>query len=149
METIDTERDTADAMAGVRARLAEDESSKTLGISVVDVEPGRVAMALDIRAWMLNGHGILHGGYLFLLGDTCFAFVCESLGKPSVSRQAEITFIAPGGADDRLIATGREVVAYGRNNIVDVSVHTEDGRHLAEVRVFGVALKAERTAGEA
>lgn len=149
METIDSATGSADAVEKVRARLAEDESSKALGIGVVDVEPGHVTMALEVGGWMLNGHGILHGGYLFLLGDTCFAFVCESLGKPSVSRQAEITFIAPGGRDDRLIATGREVVAYGRNNIVDVSVRTQDGRHLAEVRVFGVALKPERAAADA
>lgn len=144
METIDTEPGTADALDHARALLDDDESSKTLGISLVDVEPGHVTMALEISGWMLNGHGILHGGYLFLLGDTCFAFVCESLGRPSVSRQAEITFIAPGGRDDRLIATGREVVAYGRNNIVDVSVRTQDGRHLAEVRVFGVALRPDQ-----
>ena len=149
METIDTEAARTDTMERVSALLADDESSKTLGITVVDAEPGHVTMALEVSGWMLNGHGILHGGYLFLLGDTCFAFVCESLGTPSVSRQAEITFIAPGGRDDRLIATGREVVAYGRNNIVDVSVRTQDGRHLAEVRVFGVALKPERTAVDA
>ncbi|MDF2573236.1 MAG: hypothetical protein K0S05_148 [Agromyces sp.] len=149
MEAIETETGSTDTMGLVRALLADDESSKTLGITVVDAEPGHVTMALEVSGWMLNGHGILHGGYLFLLGDTCFAFVCESLAKPSVSRQAEITFIAPGGRDDRLIATGREVVAYGRNNIVDVSVRTQDGRHLAEVRVFGVALKPERTAVDA
>ena len=122
----------------IRHRYSFDKSSQHLGIEVVEAEEGRVVMAMDVQDSMLNGHHILHGGYLFTLGDTCFAFVCESLGRPSVSRQAEITYIAPGAADSRLIATGIERTRFGRNNIVDISIHDQDGQHLAELRVYGV-----------
>lgn len=122
----------------IRHRYSFDKSSQHLGIEVVAAEEGRVVMAMDVQDTMLNGHHILHGGYLFTLGDTCFAFVCESVGAPSVSRQAEITYIAPGGAGARLVATGVERTRYGRNNIVDISIHDQDGQHLAEMRVFGV-----------
>jgi acyl-CoA thioesterase len=122
----------------IRHRYSFDKASQHLGIEVVSAEAGRVTMAMDVQDSMLNGHGILHGGYLFTLGDTVFAFVCESLGHPSVSRQAEITYVAPGGAGSRLIASGVERTRYGRNNIVDVTIEDQDGQHLAEVRVFGV-----------
>ncbi|WP_205761644.1 hotdog fold thioesterase [Arthrobacter mobilis] len=122
----------------IRHRYSFDKSSQHLGIEVVEAEEGRVVMAMDVQESMLNGHHILHGGYLFTLGDTCFAFVCESMGAPSVSRQAEITYIAPGGAGARLVATGIERTRFGRNNIVDISIHDQDGQHLAEMRVFGV-----------
>ncbi len=122
----------------VRHRYASDKASQHLGIEVLEAEEGRVVMAMAVQDYMLNGHHILHGGYLFTLGDTCFAFVCESLGRPSVSRQAEITYIAPGAADSRLVATGIERTRFGRNNIVDISIHDQDGQHLAELRVFGV-----------
>jgi len=122
----------------IRHRYSFDKSSQHLGIEVVEAEEGRVVMAMDVQESMLNGHHILHGGYLFTLGDTCFAFVCESVGAPSVSRQAEITYIAPGSAGARLVATGVERTRFGRNNIVDISIHDQDGQHLAEMRVYGV-----------
>ncbi|AUI53234.1 hypothetical protein AC20117_06945 [Arthrobacter crystallopoietes] len=122
----------------LRHRYQFDESSKNLGIEFVEASEGRVVMSLAVQDTMLNGHRILHGGYLFTLGDTCFAFVCESVGHPSVSRQAEITYIAPGAANSTLIATGVERTRFGRNNIVDVTIHDETGTHLAEMRVFGV-----------
>ena len=122
----------------VRHRYASDKASQHLGIEVLEAEEGRVVMSMGVQDYMLNGHHILHGGYLFTLGDTCFAFVCESLGRPSVSRQAEITYIAPGAAEARLVATGVERTRYGRNNIVDISIHDHDGQHLAEMRVYGV-----------
>lgn len=122
----------------IRHRYSFDKSSQHLGIEVVEAEEGRVVMAMAVQEYMLNGHHILHGGYLFTLGDTCFAFVCESVGAPSVSRQAEITYIAPGAPGARLVATGVERTRFGRNNIVDVSIHDQDGQHLAEMRIFGV-----------
>ncbi|MGW6174189.1 hotdog fold thioesterase [Arthrobacter sp. NPDC055138] len=122
----------------LRQRYETDEASKNLGIAFMEASEGRVVMSMAVQDTMLNGHGILHGGYLFTLGDTCFAFVCESFGHPSVSRQAEITYIAPGSAGSTLVATGVERTRFGRNNIVDVTITDDDGTHLAEMRVFGV-----------
>jgi acyl-CoA thioesterase len=125
----------------LRQRYEADESSKNLGIAFVQASEGQVVMSMPVQDTMLNGHGILHGGYLFTLGDTCFAFVCESSGHPSVSRQAEITYIAPGSAGSTLVATGVERTRFGRNNIVDVTITDEGGTHLAEMRVFGVVTR--------
>lgn len=122
----------------VMAKYENDLASQHLDITIQEVSSGLVTMSMPVSEHMLNGHGILHGGYLFLLGDTCFAFVCESLGKSSVSRQAEITYIAPGSVDQVLFATGAERTSFGRNNIVDVSIRNHLGDLLAEVRVFGV-----------
>jgi acyl-CoA thioesterase len=130
----------------IRHRYSFDKSSQHLGIEVVEAAEGHVVMAMDVQEFMLNGHHILHGGYLFTLGDTCFAFVCESVGAPSVSRQAEITYIAPGGPGARLVATGVERTRYGRNNIVDISIHDQDGQHLAEMRVYGVLVPKKQVA---
>ncbi len=130
-------------------RLQDDPASTTLGITVLEAEPGRIAMRMAIASTMKNGHGILHGGYVFLLADTCFAFVCESTGHPSVSRQADITYIAAGGNNTAYIhAEGIERTRYGRNNIVDVSVRDNSGLHMAEARIFGVHLKPHRAPTE-
>lgn len=126
----------------MRQRLQEDSASTNLGMTVTDAEPGRITMRMPIAPRMRNGHGILHGGYVFLLADSCFAFVCESTGHPSVSRQADITYIAAGGNDAEYIeAMGIQRTRYGRNNIVDVSVRACSGLHLAEARIFGVVIK--------
>lgn len=122
----------------IRDRFATDAASRHLSMKLASAEAGRVSMTMPITPEMLNGHGILHGGYIFLIADTCFAFVCESTNHPSVSRQAEITYIAPGIGAESLHAVGEQRTRYGRNNIVDVSVHSDTGKHLAEVRVFGV-----------
>lgn len=142
-ETVET-RSLAvfDAM---RRRLQDDCASRNLGITVTDAEPGRITMRMPIAPPMRNGHGILHGGYVFLLADTCFAFVCESTGHPSVTRQADITYIAAGGnCVEYIQAEGVQRTRYGRNSIVDIAVHADSGILLAEARIFGVVVKSSQ-----
>lgn len=127
----------------INSRFKLDKSTRHLGITLLEAEPGRVVMTMPVQDWMFNGHGVLHGGYLFLLGDTVFAFVCESLASPSLTRQADITFIAPGREISRITATGIERRRYGRNSICDVVVEDENGTLLAELRVHGVLSRIE------
>jgi acyl-CoA thioesterase len=110
--------------------MARDLASTRLGIEVVDVAPGsaRVRMAVDERH--LNGHGIAHGGHLFLLADTAFACACNSGRPTTVAATAEIDFIAPAHGGDVLEAVAVERARYGRSGITDVTVRrvaTGDG----------------------
>lgn len=110
--------------------MARDGASAALGIEVVDVAPGtaRVRMIVDDRH--LNGHGIAHGGHVFLLADTAFACACNS-GRPiTVAATAEIDFIAPAHHGDVLEASALERARFGRSGITDVTVRrvaTSDG----------------------
>jgi acyl-CoA thioesterase len=110
--------------------MARDQASTRLGIEVVDVAPGtaRVRMRVDERH--VNGHGIAHGGHLFLLADTAFACACNSGRPTTVAATAEIDFIAPVHAGDVLEAQALERARYGRSGITDVTVRrvaTDDG----------------------
>ena len=127
-----------DAMDRARrsaARMyADDQVVKALQISIDEVTPGRATARMRVTADMVNGHGIAHGGYLFLLADAAFAYACNTHGPVTVARQCEITFLSPARAGDDLSALAAERVRIGRNGIYDVSVRRADGEVLAELR---------------
>ena len=101
---------------------AGDTASRELGIRLTDVGPGRATARLRVTAAMLNGHGTCHGGYLFLLADTAFAFACNTRGAPTVAAGADVTFLAPVREDDELVAEAVERVVRGRSGLYDVTV---------------------------
>jgi acyl-CoA thioesterase len=114
-----------------------DVASRTLGIDLVELGAGRATATMRLTEQMVNGHGIAHGGYLFLLADTTFACACNSHGPTTVAAGAEISFVSPGRLGDLLVAVAEERTRYGRNGIYDVTVYREvDGRRdvLAEFR---------------
>jgi acyl-CoA thioesterase len=113
--------------------LAADEASRALGIEALELEPGRARVRMAVTAQMVNGHGIAHGGYLFLLADTGFACACNREGSVTVAAGAEIEFIAPVRLGDVLIAEAVERVRYGRSGVYDVTVR-RDGEVVAEFR---------------
>ncbi|WP_204456663.1 hydroxyphenylacetyl-CoA thioesterase PaaI [Actinokineospora baliensis] len=106
--------------------LADDLASSALGIRLLDAGPGRASAAMLITETMVNGHGIGHGGYVFLLADTAFACACNSHGPVTVAAGAEITFVAAVRLGDELVATATERTVYGRSGIYDVTVTRED-----------------------
>lgn len=120
----------------VQALHDGDAVSASLGILVDSVEAGRVALRMPVAAAMANGHGLVHGGYLFLLADTAFAYACASLGRPSVTRTADIAFLAPGRTGADLAAVAELRTEAGRTTIVDVRV-TQGDELLAEFRAHG------------
>lgn len=132
---------TGRARDAVVERLATDPAAQHFGIELKAVNDHEVAIALDAQSWMVNGHGILHGAVLFWLGDTAFAYLAESKGVPSVSRQADIAFIAPVPAGSRLTARAREKVRFGRNSIVDVDLTDDGGALVGRMTVHGAALR--------
>ena len=108
------------------AMLAADLASEALGIEAVDLGPGRAVLRMTVTDVMVNGHGIAHGGYLFLLADSAFACACNSEGPVTVAAGADITFIAPVRAGDVLVAEAVERVRYGRSGLYDVTVSRDD-----------------------
>ncbi|MCX2750090.1 hotdog fold thioesterase [Arthrobacter sp. MI7-26] len=93
---------------------------------------------------MLNSHGIVHGGYLFLLADTALAYRCASLGRLSVTRNAEIAFVAAAQGGVGLVANAVIRATYGRNSICDISITNEKGELLAEFRGNGSIVTAPK-----
>jgi acyl-CoA thioesterase len=113
---------------------ADDRASQALGISIDEVGPGRAAARMRVTRDMTNGHGIAHGGYIFLLADTAFAYACNSYGPVTVAQAGQITFLSPAREGDELIAAAAERVRMERSGIYDVSVRRADGEVLAEMR---------------
>lgn len=107
------------------AMFAGDSASGALGIELVEAADGRAVATMRVTETMVNGHGIAHGGYVFLLADTTFACACNSRGPVTVASGAEISFVAAGQLGDHLVATATERTRYGRNGIYDVTVHRE------------------------
>lgn len=113
---------------------AGDQAAKALGISIDEVAPGRATARMRVTGDMTNGHGIAHGGYIFLLADTAFAYACNSYGPVTVAQACQVTFLRPAREGDELVAAAAERVRMGRNGIYDVSVRRTDGEVLAELR---------------
>ena len=123
------------AMAQLAAQTmwATDHASQALGMEILAVGPGTAVLAMNVGPTMLNGHGSAHGGYIFTLADSAFAYACNSYGETTVAAQCAITFIKPGASGAYLIANAREVSRVGRSGIYDVSVSSE-GVVIAEFR---------------
>jgi len=113
---------------------ADDQATKALRISIDEVGPGRATARMRVTADMTNGHGIAHGGYIFLLADTAFAYACNSYGPVTVAQSGQITFLLPAREGDELTASAAERVRRDRNGVYDVSVRHADGTILAEFR---------------
>ncbi|GGX84030.1 hypothetical protein GCM10010358_42780 [Streptomyces minutiscleroticus] len=113
---------TKDASHPVEAMFTADEASRGLGIEILEHGEGTAVLRMTVTASMVNGHGIAHGGYLFLLADTAFACACNSHGPVTVAAGADIDFVAPARRGDVLLARARERTRFGRSGIYDVSV---------------------------
>jgi acyl-CoA thioesterase len=111
-----------------------DLASRHLGIQVEQIAPGQATARMLVRGTMLNGHNICHGGYVFLLADTAFAFACNTYGPTTVAAACNIAFLAPAHAGDELIATATERHHTDRSGIYDVTVRLPNASVIAEFR---------------
>ena len=114
------------ARACAEAMWKEDDASSGLGMEIADIGPGRATLTMTVRPEMVNGQRIAHGGFIFTLADSAFAFACNSHNDRAVAAQGNITFIRPGKLGDKLVATAREISRSGRSGIYDVSVTVGD-----------------------
>jgi acyl-CoA thioesterase len=121
------------ARACADAMWKEDDASKGLGMEILQIKAGEAVLTMTVRPHMVNGHGIAHGGFIFTLADSAFAFACNSHNERTVAAQCNISFIRPGKLGDRLKATAREISRAGRSGIYDVRV-TVDDTVIAELR---------------
>jgi len=117
-----------------RRMFDADGASHALGISVAALGPGTASARMTVRPAMINGHGLMHGGYVFLLADTAFALACNTYADASVAQACDIRFLQPGRAGDELVATATERYRHGRTGIYDVTVRRADGDVIAELR---------------
>ena len=124
----------AQAKAVVEGMLARDRFSAWLGLELVSVAPGVCTCRMTVRDEMVNGFGVSHGGIVFSLADSAFAFACNTYNQRAVAYQVSITYMAPGRRGDRLTAAAREVYRAGRNGIYDVHVTNDRGEPVAEFR---------------
>jgi acyl-CoA thioesterase len=122
------------AEACAEVMWAEDATSQRLGMRIERIAPGAATLSMEITDLMLNGHGLVHGGFVFALADSAFAFACNGYNQRTVGHQASITYMAPGRLGGRLTAFAREVYRAGRNGIYDVRVTNERGEPVAEFR---------------
>jgi len=111
-----------------------DAASKSIEMRIDSIEPGGCTASMEVKDHHLNGHKICHGGFIFMLADSAFAYACNSYNQVAVAQHNTITFVAPGKPGERLIARAVEVSKTGRNGIYDVSVSGKDGRLVAEFR---------------
>ena len=113
------------------AMWAGDAASRAAGMRIEEIGPGCAVLSQVLRGDQLNGHGTAHGGVLFTLADSAFAFACNSRNRRAVAQHAAITFLSAGRGGERLLATAREAALMGRSGTYDVTVTGEDGRTVA------------------
>ncbi len=124
-----------DPLETARAMWAADAASQALGMTLVDLGAGRAAVAMEVRADMVNGHDIAHGGLVATLADSAFALACNSHGRTTVASGFDVTFLEAGRLGDRLVAVARETALRGRSGLYDVTVsRAADGVVIAELR---------------
>lgn len=114
--------------------MADDAASAALGIELTELAEGAADCRMTVTPAMINGHGLCHGGYVFLLADTAFACACNSHGPVTVAAGAEIIFVSPAREGEVLTASARERTRFGRSGVYDITVRGEHGRVVAEFR---------------
>jgi acyl-CoA thioesterase len=112
--------------------LAAEGTGPAWGICIEDVRAGYARLSMKVRADMLNGHGIVHGGMVFARADTAFAYVCNGRNEKTVAAQASIVFLGSAGGGETLIAEAEEMATVGRSGVTRTTVRTADGRTIAE-----------------
>jgi acyl-CoA thioesterase len=131
------------AQATAEAMWARDRAAQALGMRILNVKPGYAKLAMTVRTDMVNGHHICHGGMIFTLADTAFAYACNSYNHNTVASACQIDFLAPAKENDTLEAEAVEQALAGRSGVYDITVRTAAGQTVALFRG-----KSRRIAGE-
>jgi acyl-CoA thioesterase len=120
------------AAAVARHMLDAEGTGPAWGVDIEEAREGYARIRMTLRADMLNGHGIAHGGMVFALADSAFAYACNSRNLKTVAAQASIVFLDAARQGDVLVAEAREQAVVGRSGVYNVAVRTQDGRVIAE-----------------
>ncbi|MGD9531603.1 hydroxyphenylacetyl-CoA thioesterase PaaI [Pseudonocardia sp.] len=127
-------QDVADRVAA--AMLRSDRAAVTAGLRLVGVSPGAATVAMRVEERHVNGHGVCHGGFLFLLADAAMAYACNSHGVSTLASGADIAFLRPAALGDELVAHAVERALAGRSGLYDVTVRIGDGPDATVVAEF-------------
>ena len=132
----DDGRRDAQALAELAGKIMyeRDTASQALGMQLDEIRPGYARMSMRVRADMLNGHGTCHGGYIFMLADSAFAFACNSHNFNTVGAGCTIDYLAPGREGDVLVAEGVEQALAGKTGVYDIAVSNQQGQRIALFR---------------
>lgn len=122
------------ARAVAEGMFARDHAARALEMTIDAMRPGYARLSMSVRGDMLNGHDMCHGGMIFTLADTAFAYACNSRNQVAVAHTAQITFCAPARKDDRLTAVAEEQHQAGRTGVYDVKVTDQTGKTIALFR---------------
>lgn len=120
------------ANAVAHRMLADEGTGPAWGIVIEEARAGYARLSMKVRADMLNGHGIVHGGMVFALADTAFAYVCNGRNERTVAAQASIVFLGSAAEGETLVAEAEEVAVAGRSGVTRASIRTNEGRAIAE-----------------
>ena len=131
-----SEQDDADLLAArcADAMWAEDDASKAMGMQIVSVREGSAVLSMTVKENMVNGPGMCHGGMIFSLADSAFAFACNSQNFAAVAAGASIDFLAPASAGDVLTASASIVSQGKKTGLYDVAVRNQINRLVAQFR---------------
>jgi len=124
----------ATAERSIAALYATDRASQALGMRITAVAPGECSVTMVVRGDMTNGHGTCHGGMLFTLADSAFAFACNSAGAATVAASASIDFLAAAREGDVLVAEARALWSGGRSGIYEITITNQQGLRVALFR---------------
>lgn len=137
-----------EAMTGqeIAERCAEimwpdDHAARGLGMTILEVGPGAAALSMPVRADMVNGHGTCHGGFIFAVADSTFAYACNSFNHRTVAAGVDINFLAPAHLGDMLTARGHARHQGGRSGLYDIEVTNQDGKLVAVFRGRAARIK--------
>ena len=135
------------AEATVQAMYPRDNASQALGMKILEIAPGRARMSMLVRSDMLNGHATCHGGFIFALADSTFAFACNSRNLNTVASGCSIEYVAPALRNDMLIAEAQERSLAGRTGVYDITVSNQDGKTIALFRGKSYRIRGEVISG--
>ena len=122
------------AEGSARAMYAQDHASQALGMRILEVRPGYARLSMTVREDMVNGHELCHGGLIFTLADSAFAFACNTYNSVTVASAANVEFLLPARLGDELTATAEERSRSKRTGVYDVVVRNKQGESVALFR---------------
>jgi acyl-CoA thioesterase len=131
------------AEACAAAMWAEDRASAGLGMRIARIAPGECEMTMRVEERMVNGHGICHGGFVFALADSAFAFACNSFNRRTVAQSNTITYLRPARLGETLTARAVQTAIAGRSGITDVTVSDAQGQVVAVFRGLSRSIEGQ------
>lgn len=135
------------AQAAAEVMWREDNASKWLGMKIEEVRPGYARLSMAVTQNMVNGHNLCHGGLIFTLADSTFAFACNSHNQRAVAAGCSIEFLAPAFLGDLLTAEGVEQALRGRTGVYDMKVTNQKNELIAVFRGKSATIKGQLVEG--